>query len=66
MKELVRDTIFIVYIAIILPVASFLYLAYALTNLNNIFVVVGIGILWSVMIPYPVYKYISMKFLYNK
>ncbi|MCD6171011.1 MAG: hypothetical protein J7J36_01120 [Thermoplasmata archaeon] len=66
MKELIIDVVFMVYIAIILPIASFLYLAYAFTNLNSIFIIAGLTILWAVMIPYPVYKYINMKFLYNK
>ncbi len=60
-SNLLTDAIFIFYVAVILPIVSFVYFAYALTNLEMLWVVIGATILWVVMIPYPVYRYLKKK-----
>lgn len=60
------DILFLIYVVIILPLASFLYFAIAMTNLQELYALIGGAILWAIMIPYPVYKYVSMRFLYEK
>ena len=58
----VYDIIFWTYVIIILPIASLFYFAIALTNFNAIFTFIGAAALWGAMIPYPVYKYIKIRF----
>jgi len=60
-KSWITDIIFIFYVLVILTVASFIYFAYALTNLKYIEVIIGAAILWALMIPYPVYWYLKKK-----
>ena len=57
-----QDVLFGVYIAVILPLASLFYFAIALTNFDIIMALGGAVILWGVMIPYPVYRYIKIRF----
>ncbi|MCD6512385.1 MAG: hypothetical protein J7K61_02120 [Thermoplasmata archaeon] len=65
-KNLMVDALFLFYVIIVLPFVSFLYFAIAMTNLPELYALLGGAILWAVMIPYPVYKYVSMRFLYEK
>ena len=57
-----HDVLFAVYIVIILPLASLFYFAIALTNFDTLLTIAGAAILWGVMIPYPVYRYVKIKF----
>ena len=61
-KEKLVDIIFLIYVVLIIPIASFFYFAFATTNLDNLLMVIGAIILWGVMIPYPLYKYTKTKF----
>ena len=60
-KSWIADIVFIFYVLVILTVASFIYFAYALTNLESIEVAIGATVLWAIMIPYPVYWYLKKK-----
>ncbi|KAA0002916.1 MAG: hypothetical protein DRN33_01945 [Thermoplasmata archaeon] len=60
-KNLMADITFIFYVLIVLPAVSFVYFAYALTNLESIEVMIGAAILWAIMIPYPLYWYLKKK-----
>lgn len=57
-----HDILFGIYIVVILPLASLFYFAIALTNFDIVMALVGAAILWGVMIPYPVYKYLKIRF----
>ena len=60
-KGFATDAIFIFYLVIVLPLVSFIYFAYSLTNLETMWVVVGAATLWAIMIPYPLYWYLNRK-----
>ena len=60
-KSMATDAVFLFYLVIILPLVSFIYFAYSLTNLETLWVVIGAAILWAIMIPYPLYWYVNKK-----
>jgi len=60
-KSMATDAVFLFYLVIILPLVSFIYFAYSLTNLETMWVVIGAAILWAIMIPYPLYWYVNKK-----
>jgi len=57
------DIVFGIYVLVILPLVSFIYFAMAITDFPYFFMILGAIALWGVMIPYPLYKYIKMKFI---
>lgn len=60
-KSMITDAEFLFYLVIVLPLVSFIYFAYSLTNLEALWVAVGAVILWAIMIPYPLYRYLNKK-----
>jgi len=55
------DILFIIYVAAIIPVVSLFYFAIAITNFDSMIALAGGIILWAILIPYPVYKYIKKR-----
>ena len=57
------DVIFAIYIAIVLPLATLFYFAIAITDFPPVFIALGAIILWAIMIPYPLYRYVKIRFI---
>lgn len=57
LKTLLTDIVFFAYLALVLPVVSYVYFAYSLTNWEALPTAAGAVILWAAAIPYPVYWY---------
>lgn len=59
MKDWMKDAIFILYIVIVMPLASLLYFGIAFTNFDAIFIAIGAVMVWLILIPYPLYWYLK-------
>jgi hypothetical protein len=56
-SSLLLDIAVFFHLIVILPAASFIFLALSLTHLSAMMTAAGILILWAALIPYPVWRY---------
>lgn len=56
-SSILLDIAFFFHLVVILPAASFIFLALSLTHLSMVVTAAGILILWAALVPYPVWQY---------
>lgn len=56
-SNILIDIAFLAHILLLLPAASFIYLALTLTRTSPLVTAAGITVIWAALIPYPVWWY---------